>query len=439
MKIFATITMTVLFILGTGEQARADVLACRTLRGPCQFLDSLAVLFPSGSPVLVANFGLVSADPMGQLRFACEASLGGLVARARLAPPGDILVAGDRGLARYRPGCGTPAAFGSIPGQAILDLAIDQQHLWALGASPRAVHHSSDGGARFEARWTFDAGENIFRLVPTARPDTLYAAGERTSDGRFLLLRSDDAGETFQALPAEASPPGVSLDLPGVHPTTPEVLFLALRGSDETDALWRSEDGGRHWAKVLGFPRLELFAAFTFGATGDTVFVASRQPFDDPAAPPAHLYVSHDGGRTFAPGLASPAAGPRYRCLGFRAGVLYACGGGTPNGDSFLLGSSTDEGRTWTALMTAEALAGPEPCREAACAETSRWLCDTYGYCGRDGGPGAAPDGGVARAPGASCGVAGRSRPGSLLLLVFLVTRRRRPSGRRRAAGPDRR
>jgi hypothetical protein len=218
------------------------------------------------------------------------------------------------------------------------------------------------------------------------------------------------------------------LDLAGIHPALPEVLFLAVRAPDAADALWRSGDGGRTWARVLLLPATEIYAAFSFGASGDTVLVGARQPFSDPGAPPARLYRSRDGGRTFAPGLASGPRGPRFRCLAQRAGVLYACGGGTPNGDDFLLGSSADEGRTWTTLLTAEALAGPEPCRQAACAETSRWLCDTYGYCGHDGG---APDA-AARGPGAAgcaCGVAS-GQPGAPALLAFLVLLIRSRRGR---------
>jgi uncharacterized protein (TIGR03382 family) len=77
--------------------------------------------------------------------------------------------------------------------------------------------------------------------------------------------------------------------------------------------------------------------------------------------------------------------------------------------------------------MTAEALAGPEPCREAACGDTTRWLCDTYGYCGQDGGADAAPK---PAAAGHGCAVTGGA-PGvaPLLLAAFalLRTRRRRP------------
>jgi hypothetical protein len=83
--------------------------------------------------------------------------------------------------------------------------------------------------------------------------------------------------------------------------------------------------------------------------------------------------------------------------------------------------------------MTAEALAGPEPCREAACAETTRWLCDTYGYCGHDGGLTPA-DGGVARVPRDGCGVAGRPAPGSLWGLAALACGRRATRRRRRPA-----
>jgi hypothetical protein len=94
---------------------------------------------------------------------------------------------------------------------------------------------------------------------------------------------------------------------------------------------------------------------------------ARASPSPIRAAPAAELYVSRDGGRSFSPAAISGPRGPRYRCLAHHGGLLYACAGGTPNGDDFLLGVSRDEGRTWTPLLAVEGLAGPEPCRAAAC------------------------------------------------------------------------
>jgi photosystem II stability/assembly factor-like uncharacterized protein len=458
LKKFSAIAATVssLIALAAVGEARGETLACRTLRGPCQFLDSLAVLLPSNGPVLVANFGLVSADAQGRWRFACEAGLGALVGRARMAPDGAIFVAGDEGLVRYQPGCGSRPA-GTIPGQAILDVAFDARdprRVRVLGAAPRAVYESMDGGDHFQRRAPLD-GEVLRLVAAPSRPDTLYAAGDG-ADQRLLLLRSDDGGLGFTALPAAASPPGLVLDLVGVDPVAPDVLFLAVRDADGSDGLWRSGDGGHTWMRALALPALETFGGFTFGATSDTLFVGSRQQFDDPSAPPAHLYVSHDSGRSFAPAFASAGRGPRYRCLGHRDGLLYACGGGTPYGDAFLLGSSADEGRTWTPLVTTEALAGPEPCLAAACAPTSQWLCDTYGLCGDAGRPTAPTDGGstptptdagVTSAPagGCGCGMAPSAPPAaSIALLLAAIARRRKrsmstyrlPMGRRNGEGP---
>ena len=63
------------------------------------------------------------------------------------------------------------------------------------------------------------------------------------------------------------------------------------------------------------------------------------------AGAPARLLVSRDGGDSWEPPIPSPRNGPRFRCLAVRGDRLYACAGGLPNGDDFLLGYSTDGGR----------------------------------------------------------------------------------------------
>jgi photosystem II stability/assembly factor-like uncharacterized protein len=259
----------------------------------------------------------------------------------------------------------------------------------------------------------------------------VYAAGDRAQDGRLLVSRSDDGGRTFATVAGQV-PEGIPLALLGIDPASPEVLLVALRGPDGIDGIWRSSDGGRSWTRTLVLPASESLGGFTFAGAG-TVYVAGRaQPFDAAIAP-AHLYASGDGGAGFGPGLASGRAGPRYRCLAFRDDRLYACAGGSVNEDAFLLGASSDGGKNWTALMTTEALAGPEPCLRTTCADTSAWLCDTYRVCSADGGA-PAP---VASAGSSGCHCAlGRSRPRlwPLLLLaswrfifsVLLDSRRKR-------------
>ena len=54
--------------------------------------------------------------------------------------------------------------------------------------------------------------------------------------------------------------------------------------------------------------------------------------------------------------------------------------------DSFLLGVSRDEGKTWTPAVTLRDVVGAKPCGDGAqasgCARTLVWLCENYGVCG---------------------------------------------------------
>jgi MYXO-CTERM domain-containing protein len=422
-----------------GREARGSGLSCAAggglSRGPCEFLDSVNVLASARGEVvsLAANFGLIRSDPAG-LRFVCEEALGGLATGLRMAPDGTVFVAGTLGVFRHAQTCMPEPSAGDLRGRAVLDLAFDPDtpRMYALALAPRAVHVSMDGGRSFAAGWRFAEAEEVLKLaVAPSRPATVYAVGDRP-DGRLLVLRSDDSGATFAAVaPGPAYAEGLPLDLLGVHPADHLTLFAALRASNGADQVWRSPDGGRTWSRLLALPTRETLGGFAFGATAETLFVAAREQFFQPGAPPAQLYRSSDGGQSWT-ARASGQRGPRYRCLSRRNGVLYACGGGSPNGDDFLLGQSRDEGATWTPLMTAEALAGPEACHRSACVATEEWLCAAYGLCETDAGMGTRGDGGETVAGsegGCSCTTVGPgSRAPSLaavLVLALLLVRRR--------------
>jgi MYXO-CTERM domain-containing protein len=407
-------------LLGVSRKSPADTLACRTLRGPCQFLDTSDVLLGGPAPVLVANFGLLARDPDGSLRYGCETELGGLAVRARISPAGEIFVPGDRGITRLRPACGSTAVAGDVAGRPMLQVLFDPAdpaHAWALGADGPTLYRSSDGGASFSAAFIFPPEMPVLQLA--ASRGVVYGAGERSSGG-LLLVRSDDGGRTFADVIAR--PDGLPLALLGVDPGDPQVVLVAMRGTDGADAVWRSRDGGRTWTRILALPSSEILAGFTFGASGRALFVAGRAQLFLADRPPASLYTSRDGGDTWLPPIPSTDAGPRYRCLAYGGGALHACAGGTPNGDAFLLGRSTD-GKTWTPLMTVEELAGAEACMKESCAATSAWLCDLYQLCEGK----ARPDAGTATTTGGGCGcgVGGRA-PSPLPLLALLLLRRRR-------------
>jgi hypothetical protein len=421
----------------TGRAGATETRACRTLQGPCAFLDTFDVLLPrdpAAAPTLVANFGLLARDAGATLRYACEGPLGGLAVGARMSPDGTVLVPGDKGVTTHRPACGPTLATGDVSGRSMLAVIIDPdngRHVWALGREGPTLYLSEDGGASFTRAAVFSEAQRVLQIeVAPSRPQVLYGAGDRSGDSRLLLMRSGDGGRSFAEVDPAGAPTGLPLELLGVAPDDADTLYVAIKGSDEREAVVRSRDGGRSWTRILTLPVNQMLGGFTFGASAKNVYVAARSTVFDTNAPPAHLFVSADGGDTFAAPIPSrPADGPRFRCLGFRAGLLYACAGGTPNGDTFLLGSSSDGGHTWMPLMTVEQLAGPEPCMRDVCASTSAWLCDFYDLCAAaDGGrPDATPvdagpkgPGGAPSTNGCGCALGGGSRA-NLGAMVFVL------------------
>jgi hypothetical protein len=78
----------------------------------------------------------------------------------------------------------------------------------------------------------------------------------------------------------------------------------------------------------------------------------------------AGLLRSRDGGVTFQ-AIPSP---PHIRALSERAGVVYAA---TDNfGDGYAAGRSMDQGDTWEALVSYDAVRGILPCVKAACQDS---------------------------------------------------------------------
>jgi photosystem II stability/assembly factor-like uncharacterized protein len=411
-----------------------------TLRGPCEFLDSVDLVFGATESelTLVANFGLIRRDG-GALRYTCEEALGGLAVRARRLATGEWLVGGAQGVLRHQAaGCSDQPQLVPLDGFEVVDLlvAADRpERVWALTAAPAALYRSDDGGRSFARRFGFPAGEQPLKLAQGGTAETagaapaLYAAGEDAAGG-LLLRRSDDGGDSFQP-PVGPAPAGIPRELLGVAPGQPGTVFVVLRardGAGERDEVWRTRDGGGSWQRVLALPDSEGLGGFSFGA-GSTIYLGLREVLFGAAGAPARLLVSRDGGDSWQAPIPSPASGPRFRCLAVRGDRLYACAGGLPNGDDFLLGYSTDGGHRWTPVMTVAEIAGPQPCQRATCLPTSEWLCATYDLCDdrpRDGGP-TTPDAGPLSPPrhdgGCGCTLGGSAAPSTpaLPLLIVLI------------------
>ena len=421
--------------------AAAPVTCATTRNGACQVADTFSLEFDAaGQPLAVMNFGLFTAVNNGQYQSVCEEAFGGrtpervAVAGGRVLVPGEgIYVSQDQNLCSWTLAKGLPPA--TYVQQAVVDPLLPAR-VWALvgAGDTRGLYVSENQGATFSLRHAFVQGQVWWRLfvLPTT-PRKIYVAGPGGIGPTALSISMDD-GQTFTTRDpiADLAEPLRTPTLLDVSSDLPHRLFFARDTPSGTDELWLSEDDGLSVKRVAELPTGHFLGGFTFGATEQTVYVGTRAPLFTGKASDAALLTSTDGGRTWGAPVFSPVSGPRYRCLKYRAGTLYACAGGIDGGDAAYIMQSSD-GVTWAGTLPMSAVQSPPACIRSSCLETAAWLCTTYGVCapssldaGANDGPGT-PSGGR----GCSCTLSGRSKAGVWAgplvgLALYRVTRKRR-------------
>ncbi|MDQ3034610.1 MAG: hypothetical protein M3Y87_19530 [Myxococcota bacterium] len=319
---------------------------------------------------------------------------------------------------------------------------------WAIsspGMTPDVVHRSDDEGRTWTAvSMPHEAAlTDRIRIAPSDGT-RIYTSGvvPRSIDMELrlgMVLRSDDRGATFRALPVELIGEERTVHLLGVDPTDADRVFARAvrRVTDEVpERLLLSEDGGETWTTVLEL--LEI-VGFAISEDGRTVWAGSWD---------GGLHRSTDGGLTFTP--LDPSL--RIRCLAHRAGELWVCADDFVSG--FALARSSDGGDTLEPLWSFHDVVPDVGCPASTEVGT---LCPMYwpdlvydlqldGAVPPDGslldGGVAVDAGGDAGGGGCGCAVIGSSRPETprrgLLGLVMLVAlgaalaRRSNDRGRRR-------
>jgi MYXO-CTERM domain-containing protein len=422
-----------LVALATPPAAAAERVAClarpgpqdrsgggpRPDLGPCQSPDAVDY-FATGSAgrgIVVTNFGLLMpGDRLSSWQVVCDDNFGvGAATQVRIHPDGRVFAPSNEGLYFSADGCTWSQGQEAIAGKIVFDVAFDRQtqsRVYALGEIPRRLWRSTDGGQSFNLLQEFDQTIPFHRVVVAPSDgNRIYLVG-RGRGASTPLARSLDGGESFEmgdlALGTGSAPPMNPLEFVAAAPDDPSVLYFYVINTIDGDEIWRTSDGGKTAALVLRMPD-DAFAGFSFGATSQTIFVAGMDPFPFNDKPPARLYVSHDGGTSWDEPLPSPQTGPRYRCLTWADGKLYACGTGEPGGDDFLVGVSSDEGKTWAPAVRLGQLAGAKSCVQARCLQVEEWLCVNYCYCA----PGTQPGGGCAAPVDTDAGAPDIPRPGS--------------------------
>jgi photosystem II stability/assembly factor-like uncharacterized protein len=394
---------------------------------------------------LRATYGiLTSADAGVSWGWVCEAAVGyDPLEDPMLAITGDgrIFVGATHGLFRTSDhGCSWSADT-DIGDRTILDLAVehDGKHVLALtkvneknGNYDLVVFRSDDQAERFAALGppisldllgqTVDPAPSdsnriyvtgvVYPLAPAAdagpsQPD----ASPNLGDAPGILMRSRDAGGTWERLRI----PGASLDKPpfiaAVHPTNPDVLYVRVQGEARASGpidsfLLYTDDAGGTWKEI--FRGSADMLGFSLSEDGGEVRIglgASQDP-NDPSSgrqvDPGALGIYRANAPTFS--FTHLLVG-QVGCLTDAGPRLYMCG--SHDSEHFEVGVSTDDGVTASGLVDLQGVRGVAVCPPTSttalqCADQWQYVCGQLGHCStptRDAGTVPAPSGG-----GCGCG-----------------------------------
>jgi len=273
--------------------------------------------------------------------------------------------------------------------------------VWAAtssGGAPNDVYVSDDDGANFTASNLFhDSGWWKSLRVAPSNADRIYVTGYLVATTpEAMLRRSDNGGETWSSLPvtdfAFGSQPQLMVE--AVSPTNPDIVFARVLGAlaPAGDAIYRSDDAGASWTKVLEMA--DVITAFLVRADGTTVIAGTIGPCaDDPAdSNKGCVRISGDGGISWN----RTTQEPKMACIAERAdGVLLACGANWEP-DDFALARSTD-GQTWTKTFRFSEMTGPVACDPGTVqfdtCELEQWqfIADQFGVAGAGADAGTQP------------------------------------------------
>lgn len=336
----------------------------------------------------VSNFGLiVPGTTAGKVDYVCDDVFDRSdPTRIRRSPSGTIFIPNDEGLITSSDGCSFTTGSADLRGNHILNVAIDAKSpnvVYALGGVPRTLWRSEDGGKTFAVRHRFAADLLLDGLVlPPGRTTQIYVFGAVRTDTSPVWISEDD-GVTFTLRdPAKSLETRLAsgLEFLAADPVRPEVLYFTVIRT-EGDELWRTSDGGKTVSRLLQMGDSDALSGLAFGAGPNDLYVAGKAILFEAGKPPGKLYVSRDGGQTWAAPIPSGAAGPHYNCLAYDQGRLYACSLNRGSRDDALLSVSTDEGRTWQPVSRLVDVAGPKACVAEACQAVAGWLCNKFTHC----------------------------------------------------------
>jgi len=190
------------------------------------------------------------------------------------------------------------------------------------------VWKSGDHGATWQAIFEHMPSTSVGDIaVAPSNPDIVWVGtGEanifRASMAGVGIFKSVDAGQTWQHMGLTDTQTIARIV---VHPTNPDVVYVAASGHEWTDnemrGVFKTTDGGRTWTKVLyRSPRTGAIDLVMDPSDANTLYAALwqriRRKWSDPRVEPGYdesgIFKTTDAGRTWQP-LSAGLPAARFR------------------------------------------------------------------------------------------------------------------------------
>lgn len=396
--------------------------------GACAVPELWDVQNLGGELVVVTNFGLLAEHADGW-RVTCEELWGGLLLAAE-GNSSEGWVSTDIGqfrqsgsLCDWAPGAppehaswvwkfalAAPAADG-VPTRFVLVIDRDTQELHVERAR---------GDEAYRVVHSFESTSGFRDLKAGGDPASVFVAGFGAGSERlWQVALSLDSGDHWETVVPDL-PPDTNWLLRFVDPLFPHAVFVESEQVSTHEAgVWHLDAETGAMTELLALTEGEAFAGLTL--LGDTLWLAGRSESG------GSLYRADRRELTFRRAVSEA---PAFGCLAAYAGALYACVNDFSYTSSFLLGRSSDEGRSWQPRLTVDELSRIEGC-SSACGRTLDWLSAAFAPAANAGGAPNLPStgGGEAGAPhpgapsapsGCSCRLGAQPAPGGSMLLAGL-------------------